>query len=131
MFILDTSILIELLHGTQIGRQISEEIKEEVATTVFSIYEIKKGERKNEAEIIDLFLSNIKVIDFGVLAARESSKIEKELSEKGKLINRVNNFIFLSFPYTRISRNKSYLCGARERFLARILGRFVLVESCH
>src|SRR3990167_9739494 len=93
MFILDTSILIELLHGTQIGRQISEEIKEEVATTVFSIYELKKGERKNEAEIIDLFLSNIKVLDFGVLAARESSKIEKELSEKGKLINRVDIFI--------------------------------------
>ncbi len=94
MFIFDSSVVIEILNGTLIGKRISEQLNgAKFGVTAFSVYEIKKGERSNEAQIIDHFFESVPIFEFNKNAAKRSAQLEKELSEKRSLINKVDIFI--------------------------------------
>ena len=94
MFILDSSAIIEILNGTDIGENLANELKDGiVSTTVFSLYEILFGAKQKETTKINDFFESITVLNFENSAAKESSNIERDLAKKGELINKVDIFI--------------------------------------
>lgn len=94
MFILDSSAIIEILKGSNCGKEIGNELdKTSLATTVFSVYEILVGAKPQEIEKIESFFKDLDIISFDKLAARETSLIEKELTAKGSMINKIDIFI--------------------------------------
>ncbi|HLC86428.1 MAG TPA: type II toxin-antitoxin system VapC family toxin [Candidatus Nanoarchaeia archaeon] len=94
MFILDSSAIIEILNGTNIGKNLANELKDGiVSTTVFSLYEILLGAKPKETAKINDFFESMSILNFENSAAKESSNIERDLAKKGELINKVDIFI--------------------------------------
>lgn len=92
MILLDTSALIEISHGTSTGYKIKDFLtNQEVYITSISVYEflysIKTWEKGLEV------IQNIGTISFGKDDAIRSIEIEKELSKKGRIINKLDIFI--------------------------------------
>lgn len=90
MPVLDTSVLIELIHNTDLGQKAVEEIgNDAVAITPFAAHEILIG---HDSRMLQL-LGQFEVIDYCFEDAVESAEIEKELTSKGRLISRTDLFI--------------------------------------
>lgn len=94
MYLLDSSAIIELLHGTKSGEEIMKFIdNNHVCTTSINLYEVLMGENEKENEKISQFFSSVKILDFDENAARFSVELEKKLIRSGKNINKIDVLI--------------------------------------
>lgn len=94
MFILDSSAIIELLKDNERGKKILAKIGEEnIATTSIIVHELFSGADEKNKFIIKNILSRGKVFDFSYEDAEISGKIERFLSDKGELINKLDILI--------------------------------------
>ncbi len=94
MIILDTSALIEITRGSEKGTQIMSHIQEEsYATTSINMHELLLLARDDEKEEFKKFLEVIKICPYDKDCIEKSVFIERELMQKGKLINRLDILI--------------------------------------
>jgi len=94
VFVLDTSAILEIIHGTDAGKRVVSVITENAAfTTPFSVYEVLMGERHYETPKIKEFFSSAKTISFGDEAAAKAVEIAIALTKSGNLVNKIDIFI--------------------------------------
>ncbi len=90
MLVLDSSAVIEVIRGTELGENVLSLVKNtQVAITSFTIHEIMVIKDSKALELLRSF----HVFDYGFEDALESAKIENELKLKGSLVNQVDIFI--------------------------------------
>lgn len=89
MYILDSSILIEIINNTKRAELIHNTIGNlPVVTTSICLHEILSGNfNKQEKFIMENILSNIETLPHTQEAAQIGAEIFKELKEKGNNIN--------------------------------------------
>lgn len=89
MYILDSSILIEIINNTKRAELIHNTIGNlPVVTTSICLHEILSGNfNKQEKFIMENILSNIETLPHTQEAAQIGAEIFKELKEKGNIIN--------------------------------------------
>lgn len=98
MYLLDTNICIAILkENAQVIASFSDFIDECYISTIIAA-ELYKGaycsQRKEQNLIsLNIFLDNIPVIEFDLLAAEEFGKIQSELRQIGKPTGEVDAFI--------------------------------------
>ena len=91
MYILDTSAVIELLYGTEKGQAIREVVRNEpIFLSTLTIHELLVGFKEKEIPALKNFFREVSVADFNLRAAFQSAHIERDLRQKGKLINTVD-----------------------------------------
>ncbi|MFH1276676.1 MAG: type II toxin-antitoxin system VapC family toxin, partial [Candidatus Woesearchaeota archaeon] len=84
MFFLDTSAVIELVHGSEIGKKIRDLIgKSPLAISSLTAYEFFVGLKEKELEAMRSFFKEVQIVDFGFESAFKSAEIEKKLQKKG------------------------------------------------
>ena len=93
MFILDSSVIIDVMKGHNVSMLEKLSDEETLATTVFSVHEVLVGLTDSERHIGNDFFGNIGILDFSKDAALKSIEIEKNLTKKGRKINKVDVFI--------------------------------------
>jgi predicted nucleic acid-binding protein len=94
MIILDTSALIEITKGSEKGAQIVSHIQEEsYATTSINMHELLLLARSDEKKEFKEFLNAIKIYPYDRDCVEKSVFIERELMQKGKLINKLDILI--------------------------------------
>ena len=92
MFILDSSAIIEIVHGTERGAKIMAIVGDEkFYITTLSVNEVLFSEK--ETEDVTEFIEKSYVFSFDKEAAKISVKIEKDLKKTGKMINKIDIFI--------------------------------------
>lgn len=111
MFLLDSSIILEIINDTEKSKEIIPKLKGGLFTTPFSIYEIFLGLKQDELFILEKLLNTLKVISFDTNASLISVQIMKKLTNKGEKINLVDIFISsiaISNNYTLVSLDKDF-----------------------
>lgn len=94
MLVLDTSIIVEILKGTEIGKRTAERLsKERKFTTSMNVYELMLGIKDKDLKQVEDFLNDLGVLDFDIKSGKESALIEKDLRSKGNLINKIDILI--------------------------------------
>ena len=94
MLLLDTSAIIELLNGTQVGSVIKQEIKDkELVTTVVNKYEVMVGTRQDEKEKSEMFFEQINNLPLTVKDIGHCVNLNKSLAARGNMINEADIFI--------------------------------------
>ncbi len=94
MYLFDTSAILEILYGTEKGNNILKILKEEqIITTSITLHEVAIGEEMTRLETALNFFGIIEILPFDKECALQSSSIEKELTKKGKKINRIDILI--------------------------------------
>jgi predicted nucleic acid-binding protein len=118
MVIFDTSLLIDALRGEKVAIDVikSYKDKEEAAITIINKYELMKGKKFLDDNVIDLFISSLKIYYLGEEEAAEAVTIHKELTKQGKMINELDIFI----AGTAIANNE--LLVAMDRDFGNIKG---------
>ena len=92
MFVLDSSAVIDVIHGNERGARVMEIVGDEkFYITSISVHEIMLAEKDSE-KAAD-FADKSYVFDFGKESAKISANIEKELKKSGKMINKGDIFI--------------------------------------
>ena len=92
MFILDSSAIIDVIHGNERGAKIVNIIGEEkTCITSISIHEILLSEK--ETEMATEFIEKSYTLNFEKDSAKISAQIEKDLKKAGKMINKGDIFI--------------------------------------
>jgi tRNA(fMet)-specific endonuclease VapC len=94
LIILDTSALIDLFRG---GNEIKRVIGGDVASTVLNYHEIfvgiKRRKAKAEERFFRRFFSDIKILNFDIIAAERSSEIMSRLLALGISVNAIDVLI--------------------------------------
>ena len=93
MICLDTDVIIDFLRNESDAvkkiRELNE--KSELATTSINVFELVKGairsKQQNSNEIVEGFLSNLKILNFNHEAAKKSAEIFEDLRKKGENID--------------------------------------------
>lgn len=94
MIILDTSAIIEILKNTYKAPSIKEHSEnEEACITSFTVHELLVGVKEKELLMLTDFILSVRVLDFNIAAAFESSKIQKELASAGRTVEESDIFI--------------------------------------
>ncbi len=92
MFILDSSAIIEIFHGTETGNKIVTFLEGKMfSVTSFSVYEIFFKEK--EKEKLNELISSTDIFVFDEGAAEVAVSIEKNLKKSGSMINDIDIFI--------------------------------------
>lgn len=113
MILLDTSALIEISYGTEIGRKIKSIISyQETYIASISVYEYLYSAKSWEIGLN--VIENLGVFDFSKKDAIKSIEIEKELSKKGQMINKLNIFI------AAVAINKNAILISMDKHFANI-----------
>lgn len=118
MIILDTSALIDLFRG---GDEIRKVIEGDVATTVLNYHEIFVGIRhhkaKAEERFFRRFFSDIKILNYDIIAAERSSEIMSRLLALGISVNAIDVLIaaiaVANGAETLISKDRDFECIAK------------------
>lgn len=94
MVILDTSILINFLNGRVAAKRAIEKFADqEFKVTIFTKYELLRGEDSDNTAKMSAFLETLNVLDYTDEALKESILIYKELKKKGRPINEIDVLI--------------------------------------
>jgi tRNA(fMet)-specific endonuclease VapC len=118
LIILDTSALIDLFRG---GDEIRKVIEGDVATTVLNYHEIFVGIRhhkaKAEERFFRRFFSDIKILNYDIIAAERSSEIMSRLLALGISVNAIDVLIaaiaVANGAETLISKDRDFECIAK------------------
>ena len=93
MMVLDTSAVIELLKGTEKGKEIQIMLAHSTAlVTSITVNEALVGEKDNREQVIN-FLKEINILPFDGDAAWRSVELEEKLSIKGKPLSKLDLYI--------------------------------------
>ncbi len=94
MAILDSSALIDLLSGTDKGRQLKEKYQSlSTTTTAICINEVLIGLSQKEREATREYLLSLEILPFDTAAAFKSLELENELYKKGIPLSKLDLFI--------------------------------------
>ncbi len=93
MFLLDSSVILEIINDTAKAKEIIPNLKGELFTTPFSIYEIFLGVKQKEFILLEKLLNAIGITNFDVSSSLISVQIMNDLERKGEKINLVDVFI--------------------------------------
>lgn len=94
MIILDSSALIELIHGTEKGKRIQSHIaSEESATSVICVHELLAGTRESKIEQMKEFLSTFSNLPVDIEIAHKSAELQRTLECDGNIIGSLDIFI--------------------------------------
>jgi len=93
MHCLDTSAAIEILRGSEKGREIKELLSDDAFITAFSVHELFVGTHSSQSKTLEEFLKNFEVLDYNSECASKSAAIERSLSRQGKKINVIDVLI--------------------------------------
>lgn len=94
MYLVDTSALIEIVKGTKKGEDILKKYGDEnMVTTSFTVHESLMGSKESEMKKLKEFFKDTLILSYDFESAEKSSEIEKELTSKGELINKIDIFI--------------------------------------
>lgn len=92
--ILDSSVIIHLLKGTEKGKLIRDNFNEEItATTSLCVHETLFGTKQREREATLSFIEELEVMPYDKNAALKSVEIEESLYKKGRPINKLDILI--------------------------------------
>ena len=76
MIVLDTSAIVEILMGTDIGKRIAEKFNKDIKfTTAISAYELMLGIKDKDTIKVESFLNDLDILDFDIKAGKESAQI--------------------------------------------------------
>ncbi len=96
MIVLDTSVLIDYFKGKNKSFDIVVD-SDDIVTTVITYHEILSGikhrKAKKESTFYKRFFSDIRILDFDLRAAEESSEIMARLLSQGKIVNTLDVLI--------------------------------------
>ena len=93
MMVLDTSAVIELLKGTEKGKEIQIMLAHSTAlVTSITVNEALVGEKDNREQVIN-FLKEINILPFDGDAAWRSVELEEKLYTKGKPLSKLDLYI--------------------------------------
>lgn len=88
MFVLDTSILIELVDDSDKAPRIREKIGSEIAaTTSITLHEVLQGATEKDKFIIKNLAHTMEILPFNQNDAEISSSIAQRLMKEGNMIN--------------------------------------------
>lgn len=95
VYVLDSSVLIELIerkaHAHKVAAFIGNELS---ATTSICVHEVLAGARTNKQRFLcEEIFSNILILNHDMKAARMGAQIEQELNESGSKINIIDVYI--------------------------------------
>jgi predicted nucleic acid-binding protein len=94
MYFLDTSAVLEVIYGTEKGKQIRILTQgSPISVSALTIHELLVGLKENEVTLINNFLTEVTVTAFDKDSAIKSAEIERTLKKKGKLINKIDILI--------------------------------------
>lgn len=94
MYVLDTSCVMEIIHGTEQAHRILDFVKDEFPSiTAFTAYEILLGLNEHEKLKVEEFFNNAYFLNFDKNSSSKSAEIERHLKRSGKMINKVDIFI--------------------------------------
>jgi predicted nucleic acid-binding protein len=94
MIVLETSAVIDLLSGNQLGLKVKDHIAgEPAAITSLSAFEVlsgRKGTRKTQAQE---FIKNCEILSFDEKAVFAAIELEEDQAAKGKPIGKLDTMI--------------------------------------
>ena len=94
MYLLDSSVIIEILAASQKGMEVRDLVKgNPVATTSIVYMEVMSGVSRKIETVADQFFASLTVLEFTLKDAREAVQIEKELQKRGRPIERMDVLI--------------------------------------
>jgi len=80
MFLLDSSVILEIINDTEKSKDIIPKLKGELFTTPLSIYELFLGLKQDELFILEKLLNALKVINFDTNSSLIAVQIMKKLT---------------------------------------------------
>lgn len=94
MIILDSSAIIELIKGTEQGKEIVKLIEHEtVGITTMSINEVLLGAKDKYKLFLKEFFKSVHIFPFDEEAAYKSIDVEESLKKKGRPIGKIDILI--------------------------------------
>ncbi len=94
MILLDTSVVVEILRGTEIGKKLSTQLSgKPYALSTLTINELLVGVNLRRKEAIKLFIESCNKISVDEEIAYKSVEIEDDLRTQGQLIGKMDIFI--------------------------------------
>lgn len=94
MYILDSSLLIEVIQKKPRAAKIMESLgKEQAVTTSISVHELFQGSNDKEEFVIRGILKGMDVLSFDFEDAQISGKLAQKLYKQGKPINKADLLI--------------------------------------
>ena len=121
---LDTTAIIDLFKGDESVREVVENIKEPLASTIINHQEIMFGidstdrKYKNESEYYEKFFADIPIIQLDIESSKKSAEVFWKLRKEGKEIGRSDCIvagIFLSNGINKlITKNVSHFKAIKE-----------------
>ena len=95
MVVFDTSLMVDTSRKRKYALDLlaSYSGKEQVATTIFTKYEMLRGAPEQYVDLVSELLERFVILDFGNDALDETVKVYKNLKGKGKLINELDVMI--------------------------------------
>ncbi len=92
MIVLDSSAIIDLFLGTELGKKVKAKIgQESIAVTSISVHEVLVGYK--DKEVVTNFFKSVTVISFDEQASYKSCELDEVLKKKGKPIAKLDLFI--------------------------------------
>jgi predicted nucleic acid-binding protein len=105
MPILDTSILIDFMNGSQKARKALQSLSGNKMVAIFTKYELLRGETESNSVVMHGLLDSFEVCDYTNEALMESIRIYNNLKAKGKIVNEIDILI----AAIAIARNEELL----------------------
>lgn len=95
MVVFDTSIIIDALRRRKSALDLiaSYSKRETVAITAITKYEILRGTKERNVDLVTQFLTQFFIFDFDDSSIEEATKAYKKLRDKGKITNELDLLI--------------------------------------
>jgi predicted nucleic acid-binding protein len=81
--VLDTSVVIDLLHGRVADQSVLDPAREPVVISTITVHEVGVGLRDGEAALTDALLASFAVVPFGTKEAELSARWRREYRSRG------------------------------------------------
>ena len=111
MYLLDSSAILEIINDTQKSKEIILDLKGDLFTTPFSLYEVFYGVRQSELTFIEKLLTTLTVVNFDTNSSFVAVTLMRDLEKRGRKINLVDVFIAsiaISHDLTLVSLDKDF-----------------------
>ena len=120
MVVFDSSLLIDALRKKKAALDLIDHYseKERLAITIISKYEILRGAKEKNMNLINGLLSRFFIYDFEDSSLREAVRIYRKLKAKGKIVSELDVLvagIAATNNETLITRDKDFLNFENER----------------
>ncbi len=120
MVVFDSNVLVDVLRKKKDALDLIDYYseKERVAITVISKYEILRGTKEKNINLVTGLLARFIIYDFGDSSIMEAVRIYREVKAKGKLVSELDVLvagIAATHSETLITRDKDFLNFESDR----------------